>query len=115
MSDQLAQPSLFDAPKVSSVRRSDPRTAKNAAAKDPAGRNHQRTLILRYLVQHGPSSADACARVIHRHRSVASTRLNVLRIAGLAEKCGTTDAADELGSVREVDAWRATAAGRNAL
>lgn len=109
-----SQLDLFSAPKVASVRRSDPRSAKNAAALDPAGRNHQRTLILRHLVHYGPCSADDCALVIDRHRSVASTRLNVLAKAGLAEKCGTVDAADEYGRVRQVEAWRATQAGRNA-
>lgn len=108
------QATLFDVPKVASARRGDPRSAKNAAALDPAGRNHQRTLILRHLVHYGPCTADDCALVIDRHRSVASTRLNVLGRAGLAEKCGTTDAADEYGRVREVEVWRATQAGRDA-
>lgn len=110
-----AQLDLFSAPKVASVRRSDPRTAKTAAAQDPEGRSHQRTLILRHLVQHGRSNADDLGRLIGRHRSTASTRLNVLAKAGMAEKCGEMDAADEYGRVRSVEAWRATDAGRAAL
>ena len=108
------QTSLFDAPKVASARRSDPRTAKQAAAEDPSGRNHQRTLILRHLVQHGPATADECARVIDRHRSVASTRLNVLGKAGLTEKCGLKREPDQYGRVRDVELHRATDAGREA-
>jgi DNA-binding MarR family transcriptional regulator len=108
------QVSLFGDP-VAAVRRTDPKSSKQAAAADPQGRSHQRTLILRHLVQHGPSTADDCARVIDRHRSVASTRLNVLRKAGLVEKCGLTDAPDTYGRVRTVELHRATPAGREAL
>lgn len=105
------QEQLFDSPVVASVRHSDPSTAKAAAAQDPHGRDLQRLRILRFLVEHGPATADDCARVIERHRSVASTRLNVLRKAGLVEKCGLTDAPDEYGRVRTVELHRATAAG----
>lgn len=99
---------------VASVRRSDPRTAKAAAQHDPNGRDLQRLRILRYLVEYGPATADDCARVIDRHRSVASTRLAVLRKAGLVEKCGLKDAPDAYGRVRTVELHRATQAGREA-
>lgn len=101
---------LFDVPS-SSVRRSDPRSAKSAAAHDPNGRDHQRRLILAALVEQGPLTADDCALVIDRHRSVASTRLNVLRKAGHAEKCGLTPQPDCYGRVRDVELHRATRAG----
>jgi DNA-binding transcriptional ArsR family regulator len=107
------QMSLLGDP-VAAVRKRDPRTSKDAAAADPSGRNHQRTLILRHLVQHGPSTADDCAKVIDRHRSVASTRLAVLRGAGLVEKCGLTEAPDQYGRMRTVELHRATPAGREA-
>lgn len=113
--ERLDFPQLFPAPRVASVRRNDPRSAKRAAAEDPQGRNHQRTVILRYLVQHGQATADDLGTVIGRHRSVASTRLNVLGKAGLAEKCGLRPCPDEFGKVRDVELWRATAAGREAL
>lgn len=100
------------APDVASVRKRDPRTAKAAAAHDAHGRNLQRVLILRLLVDEMYATADDAARVIDRHRSVASTRLNVLRRNGWAEKCGVTPKADEYGRVRDVDLWRATPAGR---
>ena len=109
---QQTGPSLFDAPKVASVRRSDPRTAKAAAAHDPEGRNLQRVRILRHLAEHGPATADECAVVIERHRSVASTRLNVLRKAGLVEKCGVKNEADQYGRKRWVELHRVTDAGR---
>lgn len=99
---------------VASVRKHDPRSAKAAAAHDPNGRELQRLRILRYLIEHGPATADDCAKVIERHRSVASTRLNVLRKAGLVEKCGLADAPDAYGRVRTVELHRATEAGRNA-
>lgn len=105
-----AQQSLFDVAS-SSVRRTDPRSAKAAAAHDPNGREHQRRLILAALVERGPLTADDCGEVIDRHRSVASTRLNVLRKAGHAEKCGLTPKADEYGRVRDVELWRAVPAG----
>lgn len=109
-------PSLFDDfPKVASVRRSDPRSAKDAAAHDEKGRNRQRFLILAHLVEHGPCTADELAPVIDRHRTVASTRLNVLYKAGLAEKCGTKKCPDAYGRLRWVELWRATDAGRAAL
>lgn len=109
-------PSLFDDfPKVASVRRSDPRSSKRAAAHDPEGRDLQRLRILRFLVANGPATADECARVIERHRSVASTRLNVLRRAGLTEKCGLKPTPDEYGRVRDVELHRVTDAGRAAL
>ncbi len=111
----MSQPTLFDTLDVASVRHSDPSTAKSAAAKDPTGRDLQRVLILRLLVAEVYATADDAARVIDRHRSVASTRLNVLRRNGWAEKCGTTPAADEFGKVRSVELWRATAAGREWL
>lgn len=100
------QTSLFDAPKVASVRRSDPRPARTAAAEDPNGRNHQRTLILEFLRHHGPATADECATVIQRHRSVASTRLNVLVKAGLVEACGLKACPSEYGVIRDVTLYR---------
>lgn len=109
------QTSLFDAPKVASVRRSDPRSAKAAAAHDPVGRERQRHLILAHLVAHGPCTADELAPIIDRHRSVASTRLTVLRRAGLVEKCGVKNEADQYGRKRWVELHRATDAGRAAL
>lgn len=99
----------------SAVRKHDPRSAKAAAAHDPAGRDLQRVRILRFLVEHGPATADECGRVIDRHRSVASTRLNVLRRAGLTEKCGLKDDVDEYGRKRTVELHRVTSAGREAL
>lgn len=96
---------------VASVRRSDPRTAKEAARVDPKGRALQKVQMLKRMVQHGPATADDLALVIQRHRSVASTRLNVLRKEGLAEKCGLTPRTDEYGRKRDVELWRATAAG----
>lgn len=99
------QTQLFDAPVVASVRRSDPLPARQAAAADPAGRDHQRTLILDFL-RHGPATADECAVVIHRHRSVASTRLNVLAKAGLVEACGLKACPSEYGVIRDVTLYR---------
>lgn len=97
---------LFDAPVVASVRRTDPLPARRAAAADPRGRDHQRTLILAHLTVHGPSTADDLAVVIDRHRSVASTRINVLVKAGLVEACGLTDAPDTYGRIRTVTLYR---------
>lgn len=112
----MSQASLFDEfPKVASVRKRDPRTAKTAAAADPRGRAYQRTLILRHLVEHGPATADELGRVIQRHRSVASSRLGVLRGEGLVEKCGLKDDVDEYGKRRTVELHRVTDAGRDAL
>lgn len=102
------QTSLFDAPVVASVRRSDPLPARRAAALDPGGRDYQRTLILAHLASYGPSTADDLALVIDRHRSTASTRLNVLVKAGLVEACGLKDAPDQYGRVRTVTLYRRT-------
>lgn len=94
------------------VRRTDPRTAKTAAARDPHGRARQRRLMLEALAQQGPLTADDLAGVIGRHRSVASTRLAVLHKAGHTEKCGLAPRADDYGRVRDVELHRITQAGR---
>lgn len=110
--DQLP---LFGDGVVAQVRRQDPSTAKAAAACDPNGRARQRRLMLEALAAKGPLTADDLACVIDRHRSVASTRLSVLRKAGHAVKCGVTPRPDVYGRVRDVELWRVTPAGREWL
>lgn len=110
-----SQIALFDDEVVASVRLTDPLTARRAAAHDRDGRRLQKRRMLAHMAAHGPCTADDLAVVIERHRSVASTRLNVLRKEGHAEKCGVTPRADEYGRVRDVELWRATPAGLEAI
>ncbi len=100
-------------PQVARVRRSDPRSSKEAAAFDPKGRNYQRNIILKHLLRDDVDAitADEAGRLIGRHRSIASSRLGVLKKAGLVEPCGFKPDADEYGRVRNVELYRLTVHG----
>ncbi len=99
-----AQESLFDAPRLGQVRRSDPRTSKQAAANLVDASTQIKLLLAR--LHDGPISADTAGVVIGRHRSIASARLGVMQRRGLAEPAGEHR---ELG--RKVLRYRLTPAG----
>lgn len=108
-----AQESLFqDYPKVSSARRSDPRTAKQAAASAPLAKAEQWKVLLQRL-HDGPISADTAAVVIGKHRSIASSRLGVMAHRGLVEPAGEhKEQPADGGRARNVLRYRLTEAGR---
>lgn len=110
----MVEPRLFDEwPSVARVRRSDPRTAKTAASLDPKGRNYQRNVILKHLLREDVDAitADEAARLIGKHRSIASSRLGVLKHDRLVELCGEKNDSDEYGHIRKVSLYRLTPAG----
>lgn len=110
----MTEPRLFDEwPSVAQVRRSDPGTAKQAAALDPHGRQAQRAVILKHLLREDVDgvTADEAGRLIGRHRSIASSRLGVLKKDKLVELCGEKNEPDEYGHVRPVGLYRLTADG----
>jgi len=111
------QVSLFDADPVSRVRKHDPRTAKQAAAKDTERRATQAQRILRHLWETG---GTITADYAHRHladgeditRGEWSTRIGVLIHRGLVERAGEVDELDRHGRSRMVLAYRLTRDGR---
>lgn len=114
-----AQLDLFDAKPVAQVRKSDPRTARAAAALNPEGRATQANRILRYLWRFGGTiTADYAYRALSQRgedvtRGEWSARLGVLcsRKRGLLEKAGEVDELDRRGRPRKVLAYRLTPAG----
>lgn len=110
----MDQQQLFDAPSPGRVRRADPRTSKKAAASNPTGRRTQRALLLDALVD-GPISADTGARIIGRHRSIASARLGQMVDDGVLEHAGEHLEPDDDGHERLVLRYRLTPAGLRQL
>ncbi len=113
MNDQLSLPI---GPKVAQVRRSDPRTAKRAAAWNPEGRATQAARILRWLWTHDRITADQAWRHLTAPgedvtRGEWSSRLGVLMDRGLVEKAGEVSEPDRRGRPRDVLAYRLTPAG----
>ena len=116
MPDQL---SLLDPP-VAQVRRSDPRTAKRAAALNPGGRATQAARILRRLwTTGGTITADECWRDLAHYgedvtRGEWSARLGVLCSPkrGLLEPAGEVEDLDRHNHPRLVLSYRLTEAGR---
>jgi hypothetical protein len=110
------QLSLLDPP-VSQVRRSDPRTARVAAARNPGGRASQAARILRFVWDHGTITADQAHRLNgpdeDTPRGEWSTRLGVLctKERGLLERAGEIEEADRHGRVRKVLRYRLTDRG----
>lgn len=111
----VSAPTLFDYEPEGFVRHDDPRPAKDAAASGREAKAKQRRKIVEYLASHDRACADDLAPIIGKHRTVASTRLNVVGSKGHAEKCGLYPAADADGHVRDVEHWRITNAGREWL
>lgn len=108
MSNQLTLG--FDAP-AAQVRKSDPRSAKDAAAANVVERQQQWRLILERL-HRGPISADTAGTLIGRHRSIASSRLGVMQKRGLVEPAGLhPETPADGGRERRVLRYRLTAAG----
>lgn len=109
-----AQLDLFGPP-VAAVRKADPRTSRLAAATGRGQREEQWKQILR-LLGHGPASADSAARVIRKHRSVASSRIGVMmNERGLCEPDGEHLEPDDDGHERLVLRYRLTAHGAEVL
>jgi hypothetical protein len=107
---------LFDAPKVASVRKTDPRTAKVAAALDPEGRASQADRILEHLFRHGSITADQALRTLtlpdeEITRGEWSTRIGVLMDRGLVERAGEVEEEGRRGRVRRVLSYRLSGAG----
>lgn len=103
---------LFDTLKVASVRRTDPRTAKQAAVSHPDRKAEQWKLLLREL-HRGPLTADRAGVVIGRHRSTASSRLGVMVDRGLVEHAGEVEERPaDGGRARWVLRYAITEAGR---
>lgn len=114
MSTQL---SLLDPP-VSQVRRSDPRTARVAAARNPGGRASQAARILRFVWDHGTITADQAhglnAADEDTTRGEWSARIGLLcstKRGRLLEKAGEVEAPDRHGRVRPILQYRLTDAG----
>lgn len=112
-------PTLFDAPKVSAVRKTDPRPSKVAAAKDADYRMTQTTRLLRFMYDHGPITADLAYRELPYDgedvdRGEWSARLGVLcsGVYPLAEKAGEVPDRNRKGKVRDVMSYRLTMWGR---
>jgi hypothetical protein len=117
--EQVPARQMFAAPKVSSVRKSDPRPAKQAAAKDEDYRATQATRLLRAMYDRGSITADAAYRDLAYEdedvdRGEWSTRLGVLcaGVYPLAEKAGEVPDFNKKGKVRNVTSYRLTKWGR---
>lgn len=109
-----AQLDMFGPP-VAAVRNADPRTSRAAAATGRGQREGQWKQILRLLGQ-GPASADTAARVIRKHRSVASSRIGVMmNERGLCEPAGEHLEPDDEGHERLVLRYRITRHGAEVL
>lgn len=113
MTQQL---SLLDPP-VAQVRRSDPRSAKRAAAWNPEGRASQAARILRWLWTHPSITADVAFRELTAdgedvQRNEWSARIGMLKKRGLLERAGEVDEVDRKGRPSRVLAYRLTPAGR---
>lgn len=115
MSTQL---SLLDPP-VSAVRRSDPRTARVAAARNQGGRASQAARILRFVWDHGTITADQAHGLNEdgedTPRGEWSTRIGLLCSAKrgrLLEKAGEVEAPDRHGRVRPILQYRLSEHGR---
>jgi predicted ArsR family transcriptional regulator len=108
-----AQLDLFG-PQVAQHRRRDPRPSRVAAAAGRPQREEQWKQLLRRLGA-GPISADTAAQVIRKHRSVASTRLGVMRRRGLVVEAGEHVEADADGHERPVLHYELTDHGRAVL
>lgn len=107
MSEQL---SLIEEP-VAQVRRTDPRTAKEASASEQVEKQRQWKAILGKL-HDGPISADTAGALIGRHRSIASSRLGVMARRGLVEPAGEHyERPVDGGRERKVLRYRLTAQG----
>ena len=105
----MTEPSLFDAPIVAQVRRTDP-TSSREAARTQLRRADQWKVLLRAMVA-GPISADSGGRLLDVHRSIASSRLGVMERRGLVEKAGLHLERSDTGREREVLRYRLTACG----
>ena len=113
MSEQL---SLLDAPKVAAVRKTDPRSARDAAALDPEGRASQADRILEHLWRHGSITADYALRHLTLPdegitRGEWSARVGVLMDRGLVERAGEVEEEGRRGRVRRVLSYRLSGAG----
>jgi hypothetical protein len=105
---------------TSAVRRTDPASAKRAAAANPAGRATQAARILRYVWRNGGViTADVCYRQLGEGDDITrgewSARLGVLSSTrrGLLVRCGEVPDVDRHGQWRSVQAYRLTSAGRD--
>lgn len=111
------QLSLIDYERVAQVRHTDPRTAKQAAAKNRDGRASQAVRILRHVWEHGSITADVAFRELTMSdedvpRGEWSSRLGVLCERKLLERAGEVDEVGRRGEVRPVLSYRLTQAGR---
>ena len=89
LTEELRQPSLFDAPRAGDYRASDPLPSRHAAAASLTARQAQKREIVRALSS-GPATAFDLRWITEGQQNRVSKRLGEMVRDGLVRACGIT-------------------------